>query len=410
MNSSLEDIIGKGNSFVENKVLNTHGNILVEHEVEVVGNNFIVMDDIYISSDCSFVNVFFKGAMVFLQNNARVEFNNCRFEARNSLTSIVAQINGDIHLAFRQCEFIGFYTAVKVNNNAVDIIKDNCFKNCRVAFEIASDTYLYTNCTGNLMLSPKEYVFMNIKGHGTIEKSIIRTLQELTLKNNYGRIICYEGFVPVIDTLCCYASNPEILKSSLAQAEDGNIFFLCKGEFQGQYDIYKSIMLIGEDETIIIPTDEEEMKSAVYIEADYVTMKNIKISSSNTVRFRDGIRFSRKGGSGCLFFNIIIDNVRRRGISVWGNRTESTSISNCTFLNITEGCAVFAAGIMNMRECIVKNCRVAVNGKFSKEISISSCDFHWVDKLLLIKDSSLESINVTNNNYFRINDFLNTVE
>lgn len=410
MNSSFSDVNKDGVSYVENKTLNSHKNIILDSEIDVVGNNFIIMDEINIYANCSFNNVIFKGAMLYIKKDVVVEFNKCTFYSRNKLTTIFMDKGARSHIILKECTFLNYKTAVTVNDNYIDTIENNCFQGCSVAVMIDSPESI-SECSDirdNVMISTKESVFINIHSYDEKDRSLIRRIQDITVKNNYGRILC--GNINKIDTYSYYVNNDDELRSILPNIGNGNIIYMNGDLFYGNIEINKKIMIIGSKNCRLLPKVNEKNDVAIMINSSNVTILNIQITNNEKNFFRDGIKFSVLGGCECHLENIEIDNVTRRGISLWGKNTQNTIINNCVFKNINGGAALNIIGSCEISNCFFYNCHEVILKKYDEKLILQNCIFKNIYTLITINKNILSSILLKNNQYNGVNEFLNEIE
>lgn len=410
MNSSFSEINKDGVSYVENKTLNSHKNIILDSEIDVVGNNFVIMDEINIYANCSFNNVIFKGAMLYIKKDVVVEFNNCTFYARNKLTTILMDKGARSHIILRECTFLNYQTAVTINDNYIDIIENNYFQGCSIGVMIDSPESISecSDISDNVMISTKESVFINIHNYDEKDKSLIKRVQDITVKNNYGRILC--GNINKIDTYSYYVNNDDELRNILPNVGNGNIIYMNGNLFYGNIEINKKIMIIGSKDTRILPKVNEENHGAIIINSSNVTILNIQIINDGKYFFRDGIKFSILGGCECSLENIRINNVTRRGISLWGKSTQNTIINNCVFKNINGGAAISLKGSCEVNNCFFYNCHEAMLKKYEDKLTVQKCVFNNINILITTCKNMLSLIALKNNEFNGVNEFLNEIE
>ena len=145
-----------------------------------------------------------------------------------------------------------------------------------------------SDISDNVMISTKESVFINIHNYDEKDKSLIKRVQDITVKNNYGRILC--GNINKIDTYSYYVNNDDELRNILPNVGNGNIIYMNGNLFYGNIEINKKIMIIGSKDTRILPKVNEENHGAIIINSSNVTILNIQIINDGDVYKRQTYR------------------------------------------------------------------------------------------------------------------------
>ncbi|MEG2288627.1 MAG: hypothetical protein RSA29_02205 [Clostridium sp.] len=411
MNINDFSIQGGKTIFIHNQINNNNKDIIINKDIDLVGDDCTIVDNIFVSSHCTFHNILFKNSVVYLKKGAEVEFNNCRFEGSDKSSSIVLVKEGKSFVTINKCTFVNCKNAIKINDNYAISIEDNYFQGCGSAIEADNESFMEdaSDICGNTMLSSKESIFINIDSFKGKFKEVLKLARGLTFDNNNGRVVCIKDYEVIIDTYNYYVENTRELILAIADASHGAIVYLKSNIYNGDIEINKSIMIIGDKGAVIVPNEKSKNKAAFLINASNIIIKNILITTNSNIKFRDGIVFFPLGGAECEFINIIVESTRRRGISVWGKATNYTKIVQCTFKDIVEGTAINVWRDVIIDGCRFDNCLIGILKKFDGGMNITESKFRKIGILISTKKKYLDEIVLKNNEYYWINMFFNNL-
>ena len=141
------------------------------------------------------------------------------------------------------------------------------------------------------------------------------------------------------------------IKDAIINCEDGDIIIASQGTYKEKIHISKSITLIGEnkEKTII---DAENLDYAIYIYADFVTIKNFTIKNTDDTGYTNaGIYIESNNNT--ISNNKIIDN-KMYGIYIY-NSSNNSFVDNL-FSNNKFG--IYTVGIAHIK---IKNLNISNN-------------------------------------------------
>lgn len=392
MNSDLFD---KDINFICNRVIAKE--VVIDRKIEVIGDNLKFIGDIIVKSDVTFVNIKFINMRIYIENSASVSFESCSFINRED-SSIVMMLDSNSQLSIIECSFENRNTAIVCNNNYIRQVINNKFLFCRVAIDINDFDYLVES-EENLLLSYKDSVFVKVRQSKHKLSTAIKICKLLSNKNRDTVIECCSEDKQIIRTRRYYISTREELTIALKEVENGSTIILSSNTYHGDLFIDKSIEIVGQENVKFIPSIKYKNIAAFIISADFVQIKNINIEGNKELQFRDGIKFSNIGGEGCAFEKISIKDVRRRGISIWGKRTNNTVIRDSNVYNIKNS-GIFVWGNVKIVSTRFYNCYIAITMLFNNRLNLEMCFFKTINKLLIIDDERRGNI-VLGENYFK---------
>lgn len=396
----------EGVNFIYNETIINTTPLVIDTYIELIGNMLVLEGDIYIRCNSIFVNVDFVRSTIYIENSSNVEFENCSFTSK-STPSIVLRQNSNSSLSISKSTFTNTNISIIANNNIIKSICDTTFKLCTTAIEIVGFLYL-ERINNNLLFSFKDSLFINILCNSYDFFKSLSLSSSLSQDNNNGVVMCLVNDNTLIKTTFHFVSSYYELICAIDKCTNGSTIMLKANSYYGDINIKNSITLIGENGTVFVPTYKQKNLAAFIISASMVVIKNVEIMPFEDLRFRDGIKFSSEGGDYCYFENIMICNVRRRGISIWGRGTLNTEIVNCEFRDIVNT-GIFLWGKVVLRDLVFTNCYVSLVMISPTSLVIEGCSFQDVFILISVDDPHIASINLQGNEFTRVTQFVSTI-
>ena len=362
---------------------------------------------------------------VFISNSSYVFFKNCKFVGFDDTksTAILLKENSTSTINLSSCFFTLLKTALVVNsNNVIGSIIDNFFDHLSIGIcNIQNGTTIKDifKIKHNLFKSIKNYAIGFSTGLKIIEDSNIHSLSNgvafsrtLCLNNNLA-YIKGDGDFKEINTKFYKINNSDELKTTLLNCNSGNIIYLMKGFYFGDFTINKEISILGEDieKTIILPQYKLNSSIPQYgirILSSNIIIMNLTIDGKgnklleDTYTFRDGIRYEYFNGTNNIFSNIIIKNVLRRGISIWP-KAENTTISNCKIYNVCNNQGVYFSGSGIIDHCYLNNMKIGIEVNDSSFIN----ELYIINNTLCNTKTGLITSSYLKNTFFNNNIFKN---
>ncbi|SHH71005.1 right-handed parallel beta-helix repeat-containing protein [Clostridium grantii] len=367
------------------------------------GEGVIFLSGLEIITSCFINHITFiiknNDSNVFLSNSSYVLFKNCKFIGFNDTKSDAIYIEEDSNCTINliSCSFTLLKTGLVLNsNNTLGSIIKNRFDHLSIGI-----SNIQHGSTIQDIFKIKHNLFKSIKNYAIDFSTGTKILEntKLTLLSNgsdFSRTLCLNnnlayikglGEFEEINTKFYKVNNSDELKTTLLNCSSGNILYLMKGFYFGDFTIQKEISLLGEDmnQTIIVPQVKNNSNTPQYgirILSSNVIIMNLSIDGKgnkllrDTCNFRDGIRYEYFNGTNNVFSNILIKNVLRRGISIWP-KAENTTISNCKIFDVCQNQGIYFSGSGVIEKCYLNNMKIGI------EINDSS----FINELYIINNT-----------------------
>ena len=166
------------------------------------------------------------------------------------------------------------------------------------------------------------------------------------------------------------------IQKAIEQVSDGSTIFVKNGEYNEIIDVYKSVVLLGEDKrgTLINPISEKN-KYAVRLGAQNIKIKNFGIINRAPGLYTTALKIvsSNNEIENCYIYETPV------GISIWAS---GNLIKNCEFWGCKdEGIAIIGWKDNECKKNIIENCLFYENCdgielQYSSSNIIKNCEFY----------------------------------
>lgn len=177
----------------------------------------------------------------------------------------------------------------------------------------------------------------------------------------------------------------ENIKDAIQNSTKEDIIYVLNGTYHENFNIDKSIKLIGENKRkTIIEGDYSEI--IINITAENVTINHFTIRNSNGYKNNCGIKSNTNNNK---VINCIIYRTKS---AIFLKNVESNTINNCSLYNNADGIYLESSNNNRIKRCIIGHNSIGVNTEKSNDVLLEYCYFHTNGISCYFNDSSNNEI------------------